>query len=131
MYIYVQSSYLVDTIQTYYMKPTVVLVLAAQTKSQLYYNLRYSLCCSIFIRAALDDGEHNTTQQVQLVHISFGNTDMAAINIFSLWKTTSGEKHLLFIRMFLHQNSFAIIIKSPLLLFLCAGLLMLQQHIWF
>lgn len=84
MYIYVQSSYLVDTIQTYYMKPTVVLVLAAQTKSQLYYNLRYSLCCSIFIRAALDDGERNTTQEVQLVHISFGNTDMAAINIFSL-----------------------------------------------
>ena len=77
----------------------------------------------------------NTSQHIQLVHISAGNTNTLGINIFSLWKTnsaaTSGEKHLLFIRIFLHQNSFAIIIKSHLLPFLFAGLLMLQQHIWF
>lgn len=42
------------------------------------------------------------------------------LGIIILWKTTLQlleKKHLLFIRIFLHQNSFAIIIKSFLFFF--------------
>lgn len=64
-------------------------------------------------------GKPSATWLVQPAHCSVGNADTAVINIFSLRKTYFGRKkikHRLFIRIFLHQNSFAIIIKSHLLL---------------
>lgn len=134
IYIYVQSVFIFGAHTCKRLRHYIILVYRQLMwkmyckiySSQMYDNLWYTLSCSIFIRdASLDDGKHNTTQQTQLVHISFGNTNMLGINIFSLRKTTLQllEKNI----VFLHQNSFAIIIQSCCF----AGLLMLQQHIWF
>lgn len=71
----------------------------------MFYNPGYILSRFIFIRAAsLDDAEHNTTPQIQLVHISSGNTDMLGINIFSLWKTTLQllEKNIYYLEEYLY-----------------------------
>lgn len=81
---------------------------------------------SVFVSTARpNNGKHSTVQQIQLVHISVGNTN---INILIPWKTTTGGK-----TRTIYRNIFAskfICNYNQIPLFSSKSNIHAEQHVW-